>query len=94
VNQLSHDQCKDLLAAIAKEQPAIVLEMMELLMAGDEPGDEPPPPPGRAPPHWCVCGNCRIMQNAIEDLCCGQSPDSCVSNTPVSVAFYIVSVLL
>ena len=39
------------------------------------------PPPNRSSttPGWCSCGNCRLMVQPEEDVCCGQLPDNCTS---------------
>ena len=51
-----------------------------------EPLDRPealaPMPDGSAPPHWCVCNNCREMPTDIERLCCQQQPQYCTILLP------------
>ena len=45
-------------------------------------------PPG-APPlrtgerlTWCTCGNCQEMNTDVENICCGQDPQWCISTLP------------
>lgn len=33
-------------------------------------------------PDWCSCQSCREMPSDVEKVCCGKSPDSCISRLP------------
>lgn len=44
-----------------------------------EPAPEPPPP---QTPDWCVCRNCRNMPTLLENKCCDQPPQYCISRLP------------
>lgn len=41
-----------------------------------------PPQEDVLTPDWCSCQSCREMPSDVEKVCCGKSPDSCISRLP------------
>lgn len=55
--------------------PSLMFDVLERM-------SENAPPPGplvSGQPPWCVCQRCRGMATFVEQKCCGQHPDYCIS---------------
>ena len=80
--QLSENEAKDLLLAVAEERAALILDISAKVQArasGDGGGDPGPSPGHHVIPSWCVCHHCREMPTDLERLCCGAQPNNCLS---------------
>ena len=87
---------KQLVMKLADIQPGLTLDLIQETnsQAVEEEqqqpqGDPLPSSPEHNPqpqnPDWCICTNCRDMPDAIENVCCGNQRDYCVSRAGVSI---------
>ena len=82
VDSMSADEAKEMLKKVARRHPSPILDIIEA--RPQQPGGYHPAPDSSTLPDWCSCNRCRDMPTPEERLCCGQLPDSCVSQLPVS----------
>uniref|UniRef100_A0A8C6SS73 P2X purinoreceptor 7 intracellular domain-containing protein n=1 Tax=Neogobius melanostomus TaxID=47308 RepID=A0A8C6SS73_9GOBI len=82
IQSLNLEQCQDLLMRCLQREPGFLFD----ILAEENQADVP-----RAPhlPHWCVCGRCREMPTDIENKCCRQEPQHCISQLPHMDAYII-----
>ncbi|KAK3096037.1 hypothetical protein FSP39_022265 [Pinctada imbricata] len=76
---MNTDTVRDLMLMAAEIYSSMVLD---LIQRRDRPGGGYHPQPTPGGPSWCTCGRCRQMPTEAEKVCCGKSPDNCVSRTP------------
>lgn len=92
LESMSEEEHRRLLAKMVDRRPGLMLDLLELqaerraeLAAAAAPpaeGAAAPPPPAEgaaAPLPWCTCSHCQEMNTEMERLCCGQTPENCVS---------------
>jgi len=84
VDGLNEQQCKEFIKKMAREQPGVILDLMDIMSPPPEDPQPPHDPPAQQP-NWCVCGNCKLMHTEREEICCRQQPENCRSRTPVRI---------
>jgi hypothetical protein len=80
---LNEDECRQLLLQLTEKQPSLILDAMDLKNKQRSPTKSPGPSNGS--PDWCVCLHCLEMPTDAEKLCCGKTPEDCISILPVSI---------
>lgn len=83
IEELTHEQCKELLFEAASKQPALLMDFFHAADGHYSP-PRPPAPSGNAP-IWCTCSHCREMPTDLERLCCGKIPERCLAMKPVCI---------
>lgn len=87
IDQMTTDQVRECLKKAAAYQPGMLLDIVQFV-AGQQAEPNPAPEPGSSgEPQWCSCHNCREMPTEEEKVCCGHTPELCVSRTPASKTF-------
>lgn len=82
VQNLSLEQCQNLLVGIATRTPSLIFNLLD---ESTIPSDQPPTPSMSSNLPWCTCTRCRDMPTDTEKVCCGRLPDQCTTLLPVSV---------
>ncbi|KAL7399879.1 hypothetical protein ABVT39_003204 [Epinephelus coioides] len=75
IQALDQNQRDELLQMILTRLPGLMFDILDLLEDPDRQRV-----PGGWDLHWCSCTNCKEMNTDLERLCCGQTPENCVSN--------------
>jgi len=76
IDEMPAEKLRSILKGVLSKTPGVMFDLME-------PDGEKNPPPA-ADLDWCVCSNCIQMPTLVESVCCGYSPESCVTTWPVS----------
>ena len=60
--------------------PGLIFWSLRTINGQVPPGVPPPQAAQRLP--WCTCRNCQEMPTDVENLCCRQDPQGCISKLP------------
>ena len=90
VEEISERRAKDLLPKIIIWKPGFLFDLRDTT-EGD--GQNPPDPEATTPSAWCKCDNCRPMASMKENLCCGMSPERCISISEVGLVLQFLLTL-
>lgn len=85
IRGLSLEQAHQVLELCLTRDPSLMFDVLERM-------SENAPPPGplvSGQPPWCVCQRCRGMATFVEQKCCGQHPDYCISILPHMEAYIL-----
>lgn len=77
IQRLSLQDCQQLLQRCLDREPGLILDLLSL--TPDPPAPDPRPPQA---PGWCICSNCKNMPTLLEQKCCQQVPQNCISRLP------------
>lgn len=89
IESMSEDEVRHLLFEILDAQPSLVFSKAA-----------PAIPHGGYHPtnseaiNWCTCSFCRDMPTEVEKLCCGMTPDTCISILPDFEALVLSEMVL
>lgn len=77
VAEMEEAKVREWLLLEIERQPAMMFDLLQTMER--KPDEEKSPSDA---PEWCTCRKCRDMPTDEEKLCCGQAPDTCLSQTP------------
>lgn len=77
IQRLTLEECQQLLQRCLNREPRLIFDLLS-----HTPDPPPPGPPNPQTPSWCVCRNCRNMPTLLEQKCCQQQPQNCMSLLP------------
>lgn len=77
IQRLTLEECQQLLQRCLNREPRLIFDLLS-----HTPDPPPPGPPNPQTPSWCVCRNCRNMPTLLEQKCCQQQPQNCISLLP------------
>ncbi|XP_060553661.1 5E5 antigen-like, partial [Ruditapes philippinarum] len=81
VESLGGDAAKEILCMAVDRQPGLILDILDRIEPAQPAGFHPQP--GSPSPSWCCCSKCRDMPTVEERVCCGYTPEYCLSQLPV-----------
>ena len=92
VAELREQEMRTILVATVEKNPDILWDILDSGHFDGHPPEnqkecvheeseqpEPGPSSTSQQPSWCVCGNCREMPTQEERLCCGKTPEYCIT---------------
>ncbi|XP_063078125.1 ran GTPase-activating protein 1b isoform X2 [Engraulis encrasicolus] len=89
VESLPLDAMRSLLLETAAKRPGMMHDLLFLMQKEKASAEKPDVPEPKSPPYWCKCGHCKDMSRDLERLCCGCSPQDCLSRKAY-MKFYIL----
>lgn len=78
IQRLDLHQARTILEQSLSRDPSLIFDVLSQLV----PEAPPPVPPVHLQPSWCICQRCRGMPTLLEQKCCNQQPQMCISTLP------------
>ncbi|KAI4895813.1 hypothetical protein NFI96_021991 [Prochilodus magdalenae] len=75
LGKLTPEELRELGRTLLEKQPGLVFDVLRMLQCRND----APPANLKSDLPWCKCGNCRDMPTKIEQKCCEQEPEYCIS---------------